>query len=288
MTVTTPLAPTHPHTPVPTGPTGPTRRVRRPRGPVGRPRRRIPFSRALGPVLLLVLWWLASATGLLDPQTLAPPTDIAATFGDLVRSGELQEHLLISLRRASLGLGFGVAAGLLLALAAGLSRVGEALIDGTVQLVRSLPILALVPLAIIWFGIGEEVKVILVALGTLVPVYLNTHAGLTGLDPRYAELAQTVDLTAAGFLRRVALPGAAPGFFTGLRMSVTISWLVLVVSEQINASSGIGYLMTQARTFGRTDVIVVGLVVYGLLGLLSDTLVRLLERRALAWRRTLA
>ncbi|MFD5085039.1 ABC transporter permease [Kitasatospora sp. NPDC058406] len=282
MTVSTPSAPARPRAP------GRSGRPRRTHRPVGRPRRRIPFARALGPVLLLALWWVASATGLLDPQTLAPPADVAAAFGDLGRSGELQEHLLVSLRRAALGLGFGVAAGLLLALAAGLSRIGEALIDGTVQLVRSLPILALVPLAIIWFGIGEEVKVILVALGTLVPVYLNTHAALTGLDPRYAELARTVDLTPAGFLRRIALPGAAPGFFTGLRMSVTISWLVLVVSEQINASSGIGYLMTQARTFGRTDVIVVGLVVYGLLGLLSDTLVRLFERRALAWRRTLA
>ncbi|MFB6892055.1 ABC transporter permease [Kitasatospora sp. NPDC056327] len=278
-------APTVPRGPGRPAPPSRAKRRRRRMGPV-RPRR--PFARALGPLLLLALWWVSSATGLLDPQTLAPPADVAATFGDLVVRGELQEHLLVSLQRAVLGLGSGVAAGLLLALAAGLSRIGEALIDGTVQLVRSLPILALVPLAILWFGIGEEVKVILVALGTLVPVYLNTHAGLTGLDPRYAELARTVDLTPLQFLRRVALPGAAPGFFTGLRMSVTISWLVLVVSEQINASSGIGYLMTQARTFGRTDVIVVGLVVYGLLGLLSDTLVRLIERRALAWRRTLA
>ncbi|MFF2041457.1 ABC transporter permease [Kitasatospora sp. NPDC058170] len=258
------------------------------RRPVGRPRRRPPFLRATGPLLLLAAWWLASAGGALDPQTLAPPLDVAATFRDLVGTGELQTHLLISLQRAALGLGFGVLTGLLLALAAGLSRIGDALIDGTVQLVRSLPILALVPLAILWFGIDEEVKVILVALGTLVPVYLNTHAALTGLDARYAELAQTLDLTHGQFLFRIALPGAAPGFFTGLRMSVTISWLVLVVSEQINASSGIGYLMTQARTFGRTDVIVVGLVVYGLLGLFSDTLVRLFERRALVWRRTLA
>ncbi|GAA3384235.1 MULTISPECIES: ABC transporter permease [Streptomyces] len=249
---------------------------------------RLPFARAAGPLLLLTAWWTSSGTGLLDPQTLASPTDVLRTALDLLGTSELQRHLLISLQRAALGLAFGVATGLALALTAGLSRLGEALFDGTVQLVRSLPILALVPLAILWFGIGEEVKVILVALGTLVPVYLNTHAALTGLDVRHAELAQTLDLSRGQFLRRIALPGAAPGFFTGLRMSVTISWLVLVVSEQINASSGIGYLMTQARTFGRTDVIVVGLVVYGLLGLLSDTLVRLLERKALAWRRTLS
>ncbi|WP_329115679.1 ABC transporter permease [Streptomyces sp. NBC_01465] len=259
-------------------------RVRR---PVGRLGRRVPFARAVGPLVLLAVWWVASAAGWLDPQTLASPSDVATTTGDLIAGGELQKHLLVSLQRAALGLAFGVSAGVLLALAAGLSRVGEALLDGTLQLLRSLPILALVPLAILWFGIGEEVKVILVALGTLFPVYINTHAALTGLDVRYAELAQTLGLSRTAFLRRIVLPGAAPGFFTGLRISVTVSWLVLVVSEQINASSGIGYLMTQARTFARTDVIVVGLVVYGVLGLASDTLVRLVERRVLAWRTTL-
>ncbi|MFC9329754.1 ABC transporter permease [Kitasatospora sp. NPDC057015] len=259
---------------------------RRPARPVGRRARRVPFARALGPLLVLALWQLASATGVLDPQTLAPPGEVAGTGWGLLADGELQHHLLVSLRRASAGLAFGVLAALLLALAAGLSRVGEALLDGTVQLLRALPILALVPLAILWFGIGEQVKIILVALGTFFPVYLNTHAALTGQDTQWAELAQTLRLSRWTYLTRIALPGAAPGFFTGLRMSVTISWLVLVVSEQINADSGIGYLMTEARTFGQTDVIVVGLVVYGLLGLLSDTLVRLLEGRVLTWRRT--
>ncbi|BAJ30290.1 MULTISPECIES: ABC transporter permease [Kitasatospora] len=267
--------------------------ARRPRaGRAGRTpgpgaRRRIPFARALGPLLLLALWQLCSATGLLDPQTLAPPGAVGQQGWELLSSGQLGHHLWVSLQRAALGLAFGTTAGVLLALAAGLSRLGEALIDGTAQLFRALPILALVPLAILWFGIGEEVKIILVALGTFFPVYVNTHAALTGLDLRWAELARTVGLGRLGFLRRIALPGAAPGFFTGLRLAVTVSWLVLVVSEQINADSGIGYLMEQARTFGQTDVIVVGLVVYGLLGLASDTLVRLLERRVLRWRTTL-
>ncbi|MER5864820.1 ABC transporter permease [Kitasatospora sp. NPDC002040] len=266
-------------------PRPPAGRIRR---PVGRRGRRVPFARALGPLLVLAVWQLAATTGALDPQTLAPPGEVAATGWELIRTGDLQQHLLVSLRRAATGLAFGVAAGLLLALAAGLSRIGEALLDGTVQLLRALPILALVPLAILWFGIGEQVKIVLVALGTFFPVYLNTHAALTGQDAHWAELAQTLRLRRLDYLTRIALPGAAPGFFTGLRMSVTISWLVLVVSEQINADSGIGYLMTEARTFGRTDVIVVGLVVYGLLGLLSDTLVRLLEGRVLSWRRTLS
>ncbi|GLW70985.1 ABC transporter permease [Kitasatospora phosalacinea] len=263
-------------------PSAPRRRVPGPGG-----RRRIPFARALGPLLLLATWQLCSVTGILDPQTLAPPGAVGQQARELLISGQLGHHLWVSLQRAALGLAFGATTGVLLALLAGLSRLGEALIDGTAQLFRALPILALVPLAILWFGIGEEVKIILVALGTFFPIYVNTHAALTGLDLRWAELAATVGLNRRQFLRRIALPGAAPGFFTGLRLAVTVSWLVLVVSEQINAASGIGYLMEQARTFGQTDVIVVGLVVYGLLGLASDTLVRLLERRALQWRTTL-
>ncbi|MFB7513503.1 ABC transporter permease [Streptomyces sp. NPDC056144] len=254
----------------------------------GRLGARVPFARALGPLLLLAVWELTSLTGTLDPQTLAAPGTVVTTAWDLAIDGRLGDHLLTSLQRAAIGLSFGMVAAVALALLAGLSRLGEALIDGTAQLLRALPILALVPLAILWFGIGEEVKIILVALGTFFPIYINTHAALTGLDLKWAELAQVLGLSRRKFLLRVVLPGAAPGFFTGLRLAVTVSWLVLVVSEQINATSGIGYLMTEARTFGETDVIVVGLVVYGMLGLTSDTLVRSIERKVLQWRTTLA
>ncbi len=175
----------------------------------------------------------------------------------------------------------------MLALAAGLSRIGEALIDGPVQIKRSIPTLALMPLAILWFGIGEEMKILLIALSVFVPVYINTYSALRGIDARYVELAETLDLSRAQFVRRIALPGALPGFFTGLRLAVTISWLALVVVEQVNASSGIGYLMYQARNYGMTEIIIVGLVVYAILGFGSDLLVRAAERKALAWRRTI-
>ncbi len=181
----------------------------------------------------------------------------------------------------------GVVLGLVLALAAGLSRIGEALIDGPVQIKRSIPTLALMPLAILWFGIGEETKILLIALSVFVPVYINTYSSLRGIDARYVELAETLDLSRAQFVRRIALPGALPGFFTGLRLAVTISWLALVVVEQVNASSGIGYLMYQARNYGMTEIIIVGLVVYAILGFGSDLLVRAAERKALAWRRTI-
>ncbi|WP_280262243.1 ABC transporter permease [Nocardia wallacei] len=262
-----------------------TRRVNRPKLGPGRP---IPFGIALGPVLLGGAWILGSATGALDPETLPAPWTVAETAGDLLADGRLQSNLLTSVRRAAIGLALGVAAGVVLALIAGLSRIGEALVDGPIQIKRSIPTLALIPLFIVWFGIGEQMKILVIVTSVLIPVYINTHAHLRSIDARYVELARTVELSRWEFIRRIALPAALPGFFTGLRLAVTISWIALVVVEQVNATSGIGYLMTQARTYGQIDVIVVGLVVYGLLGLFGDLAVRVVERRALTWRQTLA
>ncbi|MGO4614589.1 ABC transporter permease [Nocardia sp. 2YAB30] len=258
--------------------------ARRRLGP-GRP---IPFGAALGPTLLIAAWVAGSASGALDPETLPAPWTVAETAGDLLADGRLQSNLLTSVQRAGIGLGVGVAIGLVLALLAGLSRIGEALVDGPIQIKRAIPTLALIPLFIVWFGIGEEMKLLVITTSVAIPIYLNTHAHLRSVDARYVELAQTVGLSRWGFVRRIALPGSLPGFFTGLRLAVTISWLALVVVEQVNATSGIGYLMTQARTYGQIDVIVVGLVIYGLLGLFGDLLVRAVERKALSWRQTLA
>lgn len=251
------------------------------------PGRAIRGGLAIGPLLLLLAWVAGSATGVLDPRTLSAPWTVVATFGELIGDGRLQSNMATSIQRAAVALVAGVAVGVALALAAGLSRIGEAIIDGPVQIKRAIPALALIPLAILWFGIGEQMKIIIIAASVFVPVYINTHAGLRGVDERYVELAESVGLSRAGFVRKVALPGALPGFFTGLRLAVTVSWTALVVVEQVNATSGIGYLMTQARTYGQTEIIVVGLVVYAVFGLLADTLVRAVERRALSWRRTL-
>ncbi|WP_280299076.1 ABC transporter permease [Nocardia abscessus] len=260
------------------------RKPARPRLGPGRP---IPFGLALGPTLLIAAWVAGSVSGTLDTETLPAPWTVARTAGDLLADGRLQSNLLTSVQRAAIGLGLGVAIGLVLALLAGLSRLGEALVDGPIQIKRAIPTLALIPLFIVWFGIGEEMKLLVITTSVAVPIYLNTHAHLRSVDARYVELAQTVGLSRWGFVRRIALPGSLPGFFTGLRLAVTISWLALVVVEQVNATSGIGYLMTQARTYGQIDIIVVGLVIYGLLGLFGDILVRAAERKALSWRQTL-
>jgi sulfonate transport system permease protein len=235
-----------------------------------------------------VVWTIGSLTGVIDPRTLSAPWTVVTTAGDLLAEGRLQENLAVSSRRAFLGLALGIVLGTALALLSGLSRWGEALVDGPVQVKRAIPSLALLPLLILWLGIGETMKVVTILLGVFVPVYIHTHNGLRTIDARYVELAETVGLSRWAFVRRIVLPGALPGFLLGLRFAVTGAWLSLVVVEQINGTAGIGYMMELARTYGQTEIIVVGLVLYGILGFGSDALVRLVQRRALTWRRTLA
>ena len=252
------------------------------------PGRRLPAARLAGPLLVLAAWAIASAAGQLDPAAIPAPWTVLRTLGHLWTDGTLPTDVLTSLRRAAYGFTIGLVAGVLLALLSGLSRTGEALIDGTVQLNRAIPTLGLIPLFILWLGIGETFKVAIIAIVVYVPVYLNTHAALAGIDSRYVELAEVQGLSRLGFVRQVVIPGALPGFFVGLRLGVTGSWLGLVVLEQINATSGLGYMMFQAQNYGRTDTILVGLLIYGVFGLVSDSAVRLIERRVLSWRRTLS
>ncbi len=159
-----------------------------------------------GPAVLLVVWEIASAAGWLSPKFLAAPSTAVSTSYDLLVSGTLADHFLASAVRAYAGLGIGVALGLALALAAGLSRTGEASIDGLIQIKRAVPTLALIPLAILWLGIGEAMKIALIASSVLIPVYINTHAALRGIDIRYVELARSVGITRAEFVREIALP----------------------------------------------------------------------------------
>ncbi|MET8947322.1 ABC transporter permease [Streptomyces sp. NPDC004542] len=252
------------------------------------PGARLPAARLAGPVVLVVLWAVASAAGALDPGAIPAPWTVARTAGHLWTEGTLPTDVLTSLRRAAYGFAIGLTAGVVLALVSGLSRVGEALIDGTVQLNRAIPTLGLIPLFILWLGIGETFKIAIIAIVVYIPIYLNTHAALSGIDSRYVELAEVQDLSRLAFIRSIVIPGALPGFFVGLRLGVTGSWLGLVVLEQINATSGLGYLMFQAQNYGQTDVILVGLLIYGVFGLVSDSVVRLVERRVLSWRRTLS
>ncbi|MFF1809297.1 ABC transporter permease [Streptomyces sp. NPDC058251] len=256
--------------------------------PASTRRTRVPrwLRRTSGPVLLLILWQLLSSTGVLGSDVLASPGTIARVGSDLVADGSLPHAMGVSLQRVAVGLLLGSVVGTGLALVSGLFRIGEDLVDASVQMLRTVPFVGLIPLFIIWFGIGEAPKIAIITLGVSFPLYLNVYAGIRGVDSQLIEAGESLGLSRWGLVRHVVLPGALPGAMTGLRYSLGIAWLALVFAEQINADAGIGFLMVQARDFLRTDVIVVCLIVYAFLGLLADFIVRTLERLLLQWRPT--
>jgi len=255
-----------------------------------RRRRRGRWYRLVSPVVLVGLWQAASSTGILPASKLASPASIAHTAYTLVVTnsptyGTLQESLLTSFERWAVGFSLGIIIAVLLAVATGLSRVGEAAVDPILQALRSIPLLGLIPLFIVWFGIGELPKVLFVLLSALFPMYLNTFAGIRGVDSKLGELGHVLGLRRREMIRHIVLPGALPQALTGLQLSVISSLLALVVGEQINATSGLGFMITQAQQFLDNSVIMVALIVYAILGLFLNGAVRLLQRKALAWRR---
>ncbi|HVV11345.1 ABC transporter permease [Amycolatopsis sp.] len=248
-------------------------------------KRRLPdLRRWLSPVALLILWQLASSTGLLPPDKLSSPWTVLQAGVETARSGELGDAFAVSIVRVGVGFALGAGVALVLGVAAGLSRWGGVLIDPPVQMLRTLPFLGLIPLFILWFGIGEEPKILLVALGVVFPLYLNIYSGIRNVDADLVEAASALGFTRWERLIHVVLPAAVPQTLTGLRQSLGVAWLALIVGETVNAGAGLGYLINNAREFLRTDVIVVGLIVYAALGLVTDAVVRLIERRALRWR----
>ncbi|MET7346751.1 ABC transporter permease [Streptomyces mirabilis] len=256
--------------------------------PLSTRRTRVPrwLRRTSGPLLLLALWQLLSSTEVLTSDILASPGTIARVGGNLIADGSLPNAMGVSLQRVAVGLLLGTLVGTGLALVSGLFRIGEDLVDASVQMLRTVPFVGLIPLFIIWFGIGEAPKIAIITLGVSFPLYLNVYAGIRGVDSQLIEAGESLGLSRWGLVRHVVLPGALPGAMTGLRYSLGIAWLALVFAEQINADAGIGFLMVQARDFLRTDVIVVCLIVYAFLGLLADFVVRSLERLLLQWRPT--
>jgi len=243
-----------------------------------------PWRRAVSPLVILALWQAGSLTGLIPARIIASPASILVTAYSLVASGELIPDLLVSLARALVGLAIGVTFGVMLAFVAGLSRTGEDAVDPPMQMLRAIPLLGLTPLLILWFGISELPKIILVALASFFPVYITLFAGIRGIDAKLIETARVFGLDRWGVIREVILPGSLPAALVGIRQALGIAWLSLVVAEQINADRGIGFMIMNARDFLRTDIIIVGLAVYALLGLATDAIVRALEQRALRWR----
>ncbi|WLH68270.1 aliphatic sulfonate ABC transporter permease SsuC [Pseudomonas sp. FP2309] len=235
------------------------------------------------PVLLLAVWQLSVSAGWLSTRILPAPSAVIDAGVRLVASGEIWTHLAISGWRAGLGFVIGGGIGLALGFITGLSAWGERLLDSSVQMIRNVPHLALIPLVILWFGIDETAKIFLVALGTLFPIYLNTYHGIRNVDPALVEMSRSYGLSGFSLFWQVILPGALPSILVGVRFALGFMWLTLIVAETISASSGIGYLAMNAREFLQTDVVVLAIVMYAILGKLADLAARGLEREWLRW-----
>jgi sulfonate transport system permease protein len=264
--------------------TTPTQLAAAPTTPVRRRDRKWTLIRWASPVALLALWQLGSAVGLIPQDVLPAPSLIVEAGVEVAQNGQLGDALRVSGIRVVEGLLLGAIVGVVLGTAVGLSRWFEATLDPPMQMVRALPHLGLIPLFIIWFGIGELPKVLLVALGVSVPLYLNTFSAIRQVDPKLFETAAVLGFSFWQRLRIIIVPSAAPQVLVGLRQSLAIAWLTLIVAEQINADKGIGFMINNARDFLRIDIIIFGLTVYALLGIGTDAIVRALETRALRYR----
>jgi sulfonate transport system permease protein len=240
------------------------------------------------PLAILLVWQIASGFGFVAPEVLPSPLDIIAAFRELIAMGDLQSALPVSLCRSLTGLAIGGTIGLTIGLFAGLWRVGEEIFDAPLQMLRTIPFIALVPLFITWFGIDESAKIVVIVAATIFPIYLNTYAGVRGVDPKLTEAAKVFGLDARQTTLHVILPTALPSILLGLRYAAGVALLALVVAEQINARSGIGYILNNANMNQRSDIIIAGIIVYAALGIATDLVMRIIERIALPWRPKLA
>jgi len=243
-----------------------------------------PVRRMTSPVLILAAWTIGSSTGLLNTDLFPPPSDVAVTAWHLLTEGQLALHVGTSTTRVLIGTILGITLGVLLALLAGLTRTGEDLLDWSMQILKAVPNFALTPLLIIWMGIGEGPKIVLITLGVAIAIYINTYSGIRGVDQQLVEMAQTLEASRSALIAQVILPGAMPNFLVGLRLGLSSAWLSLIFAEMINTTEGIGFLMSRAQTNLQFDVSLLVIVIYAVLGLASYALVRLLERVLLSWR----
>jgi len=253
-----------------------------------RPKRTFPWKSVLRgviiPAFIIALWQILSSNGAISETLYSSPWNILKEYYELTKTGELPHHLRISLVRASLGFLFGGGAGLLIGLLVGMSRPIEEVLNPTVQMLRTIPLLAITPLFIMWFGFGELSKVLLISLGAFFPMYVNTFLGVRNVDAKLFDVGRVLEFNWWKRTTRLVLPAALPNILLGTRLSLSISWLCLVVAELLGAESGVGYMIQDARSFVQTDVVFVGITIFAIVGKLSDSIVRVLEQRLLRWQ----
>jgi sulfonate transport system permease protein len=247
-------------------------------------RRIRPVLRIALPVALVVIWYVGTSIGLLSTQMLSSPGHVIGAYRELWQSGELQQALAASLERSAKGLVLGTVVGIGFGLLAGLSRLGEEVFDSTLQMLRTIPFMALIPLFMLWFGIGEEPKVALITAACIFPNYLNTYAGVRSVDPKIVEAGHVFGLSKWLLIKRIVLPAALPHVLVGFRYAMGVSLLALIAAEQINAGVGLGYLVMNANTVFRSDIIIAGVLIFAALGLTIDAVMRLIERVLVPWR----
>ncbi|CAH1221936.1 Putative aliphatic sulfonates transport permease protein SsuC [Paenibacillus auburnensis] len=239
---------------------------------------------AIIPLAVLTVWQLAGSAGLISPQFLPAPLSILSAFAALTASGELTHHLGVSIGRAGTGFVIGGIFGLLFGVLTGLFRKAEYLLDPSIQVLRLVPHLAIAPLIILWFGFGEVSKVAIILSGSFFPLYINTFMGIRGVDNKLFEVARVLGFSPLQKLRRLILPAALPSMLLGLRLSMAVAWIGLVVAELIGSQSGVGFLINEAKQNSNTEVIFVGIIIFAVVGKLIDSLFRIIERKLLHWR----
>lgn len=236
------------------------------------------------PVALLILWQLAASAGYISPVFLPSPASILRAFGTLATSEHLFHHLLVSMGRAGLGFLIGGAAGLLLGLVTGLFRKAQYLLDPSIQVLRLVPHLAIAPLIILWFGFGETSKIAIIVTGSFFPLYINTFLGIRNVDNKLFEVASILGFSPLKRLIRLIIPASLPDILIGVRISLAVSWIGLVVAELIGSQAGIGFLINQAKQNSETSVIFVGIIIFAVIGKLIDSLMKGFESKWLSWR----
>nr|WP_276579289.1 ABC transporter permease [Bacillus thuringiensis] len=236
------------------------------------------------PVIILIIWQLAGVFGLVSKTVLPTPLDIFLAFQELIKTGELFGHSSISVFRAAAGFFIGGGLGIILGTIVGFSTRSEQYLDPSVQMLRTVPHLAVAPLFVLWFGFGETSKVLLIADGAFFPLYVNAFLGIRGVDSKLFDVARVLEFSKRKLITKLILPSALPNLLLGARLSLGVAWVSLVVAELMGSTEGIGYMIMDARQFSNTDIVFVGIIIFAFVGKFSDSLVRLLEVKFLRWR----
>ncbi|MDA1592745.1 MULTISPECIES: ABC transporter permease [unclassified Bacillus cereus group] len=236
------------------------------------------------PIIILIIWQLAGVFGLVSKTVLPTPLDIFLAFQELIKTGELFGHLSISIFRAAAGFFIGGSLGIILGTIVGFSTRSEQYLDPSVQMLRTVPHLAVAPLFVLWFGFGETSKVLLIADGAFFPLYVNAFLGIRGVDSKLFDVARVLEFSKRKLITKLILPAALPNLLLGARLSLGVAWVSLVVAELMGSTEGIGYMIMDARQFSNTDIVFVGIIIFAFVGKFSDSLVRLLEVKFLRWR----